>query len=167
AMARLCADGTLDLYQVSANDRAFFCSAIPSLWPGLGKPNVVVYKSSAGGSGNGVTPLLGSGTSVSLFMSMAQIQANTLCAAITTVVASVTVAGDPRGVPSYNLRSCSAPVNNAHIPSGGLSDVEPRLFTNADTSAISSSSANSLIFGFAVNEKLYRALQAMEGLDST
>src|SRR5262249_3534122 len=92
---------------------------------------------------------------------------NTLCAAITTVVASVTVAGDPRGVPSYNLRSCSAPVNNAHIPSGGLSDVEPRLFTNADTSAISSSSANSLIFGFAVNEKLYRALQAMEGLDST
>jgi hypothetical protein len=170
AIARICADGTLDLYQFDSNNRAFFCSVIPSLYPGLtgGANKVVFYKSSVGGSGNGVTPLLGTGSNIN-FMSMAQIKSAGICTSVTTVVASLTTAVDPRGVPSYNLRNCpTAAINIPHKPSGGLSDVEPRLFTDTDVSGlVDQSSSNALIFGMAVNEKLYRALQAMQGLDSS
>jgi hypothetical protein len=169
AVARVCADGTLDLYQFDSNNRAFFCSVIPSLYPGLtgGANKVVFYKSSVGGSGNGVTPLLGTGSNIN-FMSMAQIKSAGICTSVTTVVASLTTAVDPRGVPSYNLRDCgTAAINIPHKPSGGLSDVEPRLFTDTDVSGlVDQGSSNALIFGMAVNEKLYRALQAMQGLNS-
>src|SRR5262245_42748999 len=52
AIARICADNSLDLYQFDANNRAFFCSVIPSLFPSISKTQIVIYKSSVGGSGN-------------------------------------------------------------------------------------------------------------------
>lgn len=163
-IARYCTPGTLDLYEKNSNQRAFFC-AVPVGALASGKLKIAVYKSSEGGSGNGVTPLVGSGTQLG-FMSMADIKANpALCGAPSTV-ASVTVPGDPLGVPSYQKQTCAtAPSSNLHLPSGGISDIEPNKFLDGPTPP--AASPNQLIFGIGVNEALYRALQNMQGLDST
>jgi ABC-type phosphate transport system substrate-binding protein len=161
AMARLCTPGTLDLYFHSSNQLAFFCAVSPAIG---GKNKIVVYKSGVGGSASGTTPLVAPGTQLG-FMSMGQIKSAAICTTVTSVVASVTVSGDPLGVPSYGFRSCGgATTNNLKLPSGGISDLEPNKFLDGPTPP--ATSPNQLVFGIAVTENLYRALQVMQGKDS-
>ena len=165
AMARMCLPGTLDVYTDTSNFNAFFCSANPTVIPGLTNSKIVLYKSSAGGSGNGVTPLIGAGTSLT-FQSMATIKATpTLCVA-TTAQGSVTISGDPLGVPSYGRNNCSGTQTQSHVPDAGASDEEPQWFTDT-TTGVSGATKNALVFGFAVSENLYRALQTMQALNAT
>jgi ABC-type phosphate transport system substrate-binding protein len=170
AIARLCVAGTMDLYKDGTSQAAYFCSITTSLFPGATKSKVVLYKSSAGGSGNGVNPLLGSGTALS-FMSMGTIQSfvGTLCP-ISSVVPSVSVTGGGI-IPTYNIRTCigtPTSITASNVPFAGLSDMEPPLFSDSTAAgAMNSVTKNALVFGFAVSESLYRALQSIQGLDST
>src|SRR5262252_5649414 len=77
AMARICTPGSMDQYIDTSNFNAFFCSTNSTLIPGLlnTTTKIIVYKSSAGGSGNGVTPLISPGTALT-FQSFATIAAN-------------------------------------------------------------------------------------------
>ena len=165
AMARICLPGTLDQYTDTSNFSAFFCSANPTIIPGLTNSKIVLYKSSAGGSGNGVTPLIGAGTSLT-FQSMATIKATPALCTSTATVASVTITGDPLGVPSYLKETCSGTQTGAHVPDAGASDEEPTWFAET-TTGVTGTTKNALVFGFAVTEVLYRALQTMQGLDAT
>src|SRR5215831_9556519 len=165
AMARICLPGTLDQYTDTSNFSAFFCSANPTIIPGLTNSKIVLYKSSAGGSGNGVTPLIGAGTSLT-FQSMATIKATPALCTSTATVASVTITGDPLGVPSYLKETCSGTQTGAHVPDAGASDEEPQWFADV-TTGVTGTTKNALVFGFAVTEVLYRALQTMQGLDAT
>ncbi|MEO8038009.1 MAG: hypothetical protein ABI794_04525, partial [Betaproteobacteria bacterium] len=122
-------------------------------------------KSAVAGSGNGVLPLLGTGSTLA-FLNLNTIAAVDVCT--TSTVASVTVAGDALGVPSYTAQNCGSATNLTTTnvrPDGGLSDVEPPFFTNKDSSSLERVSANSVTFGVIVSKNLYRALQRAEGLN--
>jgi len=165
AMARMCLPGTLDQFGDTSNFNAYFCSANPTVIPGLTNSKIVLYKSSAGGSGNGVTPLVGAGTLLT-FQSMATIKATpTLCVA-TTAQGTVTISGDPLGVPSYGRNNCTGTQTQTHVPDAGASDEEPVWFVD-NTTGVTGVTKNALVFGFAVSENLYRALQTMQGLNAT
>src|SRR3974390_635915 len=103
AVARLCLPGTMTEYDNSSNQRAMICSVDTSQVIGLGAgiTKMVVYKSSDGGSGNGVTPLVAPGSNVS-FLSMASIKANTAtqCTASPSAKAAI-VSGGATLVPNY------------------------------------------------------------------
>jgi hypothetical protein len=166
-MARLCVPGTMDRYVYGALQFAYFCTTNATLIPGITKTQLIVYKSDDKGSGNGVLPLLGTGTPLP-FLNMAAINTTGACST-TSGVASVTLSGDALGVPSYTLRTCDATVTGVTTtvvrPDAGLSDVEPPFFTTKSTSSINSVSANSVTFGFIVSKNLYRALQRAQSLD--
>lgn len=162
-VARLCVPGTMDRFDYGSNHTAFFCTAAAGA--GVTTARLAVYKSAVAGSGNGVLPLLGTGSSLS-FLSLSTIAASGVCT--TSTVASVTVAGDALGVPSYTVRNCGTATNLTTTnvrPDGGLSDVEPPFFTAKDTSSLTRVSANSVTFGVIVSKNLYRALQRAQGLN--
>jgi hypothetical protein len=171
AISRMCVAGTLDKYADGSAQAAFFCSTNTSLVPGISKGKMVIYKSSVNGSGNGVTPLLGSGSSIA-FMSMNTIKTSpgtTNCTILNT--AGAVTAGSGAVVPAFVNRNCTAgttQTNGSHIPDAGLSDEEPVLFSD-DPAATSMPQEvkNALVFGIAVSESLYRALQQIQGLNST
>jgi len=163
-IARLCVPGTLDRYDNGSNQTAFLCQAAPAA--GVTTANLAVYKSSVAGSGNGVLPLLGTGAALP-FLNFTTISALGACTS-TSTVASVTISGDTLGVPSYTARDCTSRTDlttTSVRPDGGLSDVEPPLFTTKDVSGLTYSSANSVTFGVIVSRNLYRALQKAQGLD--
>ena len=165
-MARLCVPGTMDRYVYGANHFAYFCTTNATLIPGLTKTQLIVYKSDEKGSGNGVLPLVGTGSALP-FLNMATINSSGACST-TAAVASVTLSGDMLGVPSYVQRTCDTTVNlttTSVRPDGGLSDVEPPFFTTKPIIGLTPTSANSVTFGFIVSKNLYRALQRAEGLD--
>jgi hypothetical protein len=168
-IARICATGTLDRYDYGSNQAAFLCTPAASLGLSSTIPSIAIYKSSVAGSGNGVLPLRGTGTPLA-FLSFTAINANAGSCGTTSTVAAVTVAGDTLGVPAYVARTCNTALALATTsvrPDGGLSDVEPPIFTTRDTTSITAASANSVTFGIAVSKNLYRALQRAQGLDAT
>src|SRR5262252_8716064 len=123
----VCTSGSLDQYVFGANDVAYFCTRAD------GGGNVVVYKSSVNGSGNGVVPFVVSPTSSVTFLSMASIAATPSFCPSTSTVASVSVIGETVGVPSYVVDTCDATQSslrsNPAKPDAGLSDIEPSFFT--------------------------------------
>jgi hypothetical protein len=170
ALARLCIPGTLDKYNAGSNYEAYFCSVAAGTYAGQTKNKLVLHKSSDKGSGNGVIPLLGTGVAVP-FINFAN-TAPTIAAACsaTALVASVTIAGDTLGVPSYINRTCTSTaslITTVVRPDGGVSDVEPPIFSTQDTSAITAAAPSAVVFGFIVSTNLYRSLQAAQGKDST
>jgi|GEM_PF-3565889 len=170
-IARLCSPGTLDRYDISSTQAAFLCT--PSTTFNVGTATTVaIFKSSVAGSGNGVVPLIGTGAA----LSFASFTASGTHVALSTTTcpisgssptASITISGDSLGVPSYTVRSCNTTVTlpTSVKPDGGLSDVEPPLFTTKSTSSISAASANAVTFGVVVSRNLYRALQQAQSLD--
>ncbi|HJY79264.1 MAG TPA: hypothetical protein VKE95_21650, partial [Burkholderiales bacterium] len=171
AIARLClvtaGVSTLDRYLIGTTQFGYYCSMSSATIPGLsGTLRVLVLKESVAGSGNGVTPLLAPGST----LAFEKIDTTTIgsCGA-TSAVGTVTVTGDPLGIPGFNSRTCSTAAVDPtpQRPIAGLSDVEPAFFTTANTTALAPTSANLLGFGVAVNEQLYRALQVAQGKDST
>lgn len=157
-----CQAGTLDVYRRS-NQFIFFCTPDPVKVPGLAKPDVVVYKSSVGGSGNGVDKVAQGATLQ--FMNIATLS-TTSCGAPTVVPAT---AG---GLIAYNEYSnCSTTNAQNVVTEVGMSDVEPNLFvgilpgfTQADANSIPPKSINQLIFGVPVTKALRDALQGAQGL---
>jgi PBP superfamily domain len=169
-MRRVCLPGTLDRFVFAAsgnNQFAFFCTVDPVQIPGLTKPNIVVYKSSVGGSGNGVQPVADATTLA--FFDMAAIAASPSLCGVSSAVAATTVAGDTLGLPAYQNRICGnagALVNR--VTEAGFSDVEPALFgaTAAQISRLTVNASNGLIFGVPVTVALRNALQTAQGLAS-
>jgi hypothetical protein len=165
-IARMCTVGTLDRYDLGSTQAAFYCTPLTTL--GLSKTQLIIYKSSDKGSGNGVLPLVSPGSNVA-FLKMGDIKTLGACTT-TSTSSSVTVSGDALGVPAYTVRTCvtsgtiSNIVNWSVKPDGGLSDVEPPFFTTGATTGITPASANSVTFGFIVSKNLYRALQRAQGL---
>jgi ABC-type phosphate transport system substrate-binding protein len=172
--ARLCSiasgTSTLDKYTAGSNYEAYFCSVTAGTWTGQGTyTKLIIHKSSDKGSGAGAVPLAGSGLALP-FLNFASIVSSGSCAT-TSSVASISISGDALGVPGYKNRACvstdSLIVGNVVLPTGGVSDVEPSIFTNVDTSGFASQTAPlAITFGFIVSNGLYRSMQGAQGLDS-
>ena len=166
---RLCALNSMDFYQSGANQRAVFCTPNTTQLPGLSKTKLVIYKMSAGGSGNGVQPVADS-TSLD-FMDMATIKATpALCTAGSPVASVAPVAPDTIGLPAYNTWSCTSGsiLSAVHAPDGGLSDVEPALLSATPTQVgkLDFKGANQLIFAIPATTGLRNALQTAQGLSA-
>lgn len=178
-MRRICTNGTLDVYtnQTSTtasyphvgNQALYLCTNSPNTNFGItglstAFSNVAVYKTSVGGSGNGVAPV---DNSASLAFVNGTLAATSLCG---TTVSTITVAAttDTSGntiLGSATIRlNCSGTANA--IPDAGLSDVEPALLASnpTDRDNLTVKSANMVIFGIPVTLNLYRALQTAQGL---
>jgi hypothetical protein len=177
-MRRACQNGTLTLYRQS-NQFAYHCAVNSTVVPGHTKANVVVYKSSVGGSGNGTAPVANSSTLA--FMDLATMPAigsggattapaAGTCSNATTIAAVPPVGTDTIGLPAYQDVICNQTLVNK-VTEAGLSDVEPALFkgsvTGLDNTALGKlavSPINQLVFGVPVTTGLRNALQAAQGL---
>lgn len=160
--ADLADPATFDVYFDSAtgsNHRAyaFKTKAAIGSWP-AGTP-VLISKRDAGGSGQGVTPLLNGGDA-----NQAHMLVNASCTAAAGGVSPATDIQKPGFI-----CATTAP-GLAH---GGFSDVEPTLLqatinggSNVDTSGLDAAGFVQNIFAVAVNKKLYLALQKAQGLDN-
>lgn len=180
-MRRACQTGSLTLYRQGKNQFAFHCAVNSSVVPGHTKANVVLYKSSEGGSGNGTAPVANS--TALTFMDVATMPAigsatiNTApeagtCSAATTIPAVAPVGTDTIGLPAYQDVVCNQTLVSK-VTETGLSDVEPALFKGSvaglDDTAIGKldvKPTNQLIFGVPVTTSLRNALQTAQGLTS-
>jgi hypothetical protein len=164
--ALLCLPGTLDKYTAGSNYEAYFCSVAADTYPDQTKTKLVIHKSSDKGSGSGVVPLHDAGQAIP-FLNFASIASSGSCAA-TTSVPAISIACAV--LPAYRNRDCVSTtaliIGNDQLPDGGVSDVEPPIFTNLDTQGIGSSAPNAVVFGFIVSNGLYRSMQGAQGLDS-
>ncbi|MFG6489829.1 hypothetical protein ACG04R_24345 [Roseateles sp. BYS78W] len=123
-------------------------------WP-VGTP-VVIYKRDAGGSAQGVTPLLNGGDATQTHM---------------LIDASCTTGAGPS--PATDIQSAGFLCGNtvAALADAGFADVEPALLqaninggTGLDTSGLDAAGFVQNIFAVGVNKKLYLALQKAQGL---
>lgn len=153
-----CAAGTLDIYRDGSNQRMFFCNINSTGIPGfptaaLGGKKVAMFKSSVGGSGNGVQPV--ANQTLLGFLNPPNI---TGCVT-TAVPASGAFAG-------YNDHLCTAGTLQNAVSDAGISDVEPKLFgaTAAEIGRLAVSSQNAVIWGVPVTTNLRNALQTAQGL---
>lgn len=161
----LCVANTLDVYYDTANPakpgaayRAFFCEVNAAEVPGLGaNANMLIYKRSAGGSGQGVMPVVNG----DLMDRMTIFNSNCTNTAGNEWECSVGNAGD---------------IVQA-VPDAGISDVEPSMFKlanapsgvdPADDTKINSRAevypTAGLMFGIPVTPQLRDALQVAQGL---
>ncbi|MFG6442137.1 hypothetical protein [Roseateles sp. LKC17W] len=150
---------TFDVYYDSAtggNHRAyaFRTKVAIGTWP-VGTP-VLITKRDAGGSGQGVTPLLNGGDAT---------QAHMLVSAGCTATANVSPASDI-AKPTFICGTTTSALAHA-----GISDVEPALLqapihggTNLNTTGLDAAGFVQNIFAVAVNKKLYLSLQKAQGL---
>jgi hypothetical protein len=159
----VCESNTLDVYRADGV-RLLFCrtKSGPMALPGTAAgQKVALHKSSIGGSGGGVGPLI-ERTPVN-FLNVLDTRAQF----------------DKRCPPEKRLRhaaegaliayteyECSNPTPQHEIPDAGISDVEPRFFLNLyhlapeAVDVLSVHNANAFIFGVPVNLTLRDALQA-------
>lgn len=169
-MRRICLPGTMTQYTLS-NQNAYLCSPNTSQVSGV-TGNLLVYKSSVGGSGNGVGPVASASTSLA-FINLPAVFANlAVCGAPVVTAATPPVAPDTIGLPAFQTRTCAtAPTQTGFAPDAGLSDVEPALLgaTVTQIAALNSKGTNQLVFGIPVTLTMYRGLQAAQGkgLDDT
>jgi ABC-type phosphate transport system substrate-binding protein len=158
----ICAPNTIDIYRVQVanrNNRVIFCNVTSAQVPGFpaGGTKVAFHKESIGGSSNGVVPIA---LQQNLqFFNMA-------------VAASCTDNG-LKNTGSTALREyrewIACPDNTVQqIPSGGISDTEPNLsfpvLSAGQIATLTSTPGLGIMFGVPVTLKLYRALQAAQGL---
>ncbi len=161
----ICEPGSLDIYRSNGgNVRLLFCrtpnggGSVPGF---LGGQKVAFHKSSIGGSGSGVGPLI------------------QLAAVDFLNVADVRAHFDERCPPekrkrnaaegtlsAYTVFDCQNPAPAREVPDVGISDVEPRFFLDlyhlgpSAVDALNVTSVNAFIFGVPVNLSLRNALQA-------
>ncbi|MGH8499266.1 MAG: hypothetical protein ACRERV_10735, partial [Methylococcales bacterium] len=160
---QLCMAGTLDIFRDNSSNpgsahRAFFCNIDSAQVPGLSltNPAVLFHKRSAGGSAQGVSPLVEN----------------------TAIDAMVINNGNCAQVGATNEWRCT--INNAGdltqvFSTAGVSDVNPELFFSINTPAgfapvdfntvrntINVRSAAALVFGIPVTTFLRNALQEVQ-----
>lgn len=151
-----CNAGSLDEYMIAGdtNQRMMFCTVSSSGVPGFpgGGQKVAFYKSSVGGSGNGVQPVANQ-TAVPF------LNRTTLSSCSATVVPS------SGGIPSYNLQTCNGSTTN-RVPVAGISDVEPALFgaSTSDIAKLNVFSQNQVVWGVPITKALRDRLQTLQGL---
>ena len=164
-MRRICLPGTMTQYTLS-NQNAYLCSPNSSQVSGV-TGNLLVLKSSVGGSGNGVGPVASAATNLA-FIDMTAVFANlAVCNNAVVTAATPPVAPDTIGLPAFQTRTCAtAPTQTGTAPDAGISDVEPALLgaTVAQSAALNAVGTNQLVFGIPVTLTMYRGLQTAQGL---
>jgi hypothetical protein len=159
----ICMPGSLDVYRVDGA-RLFFCNlrgGAEGLSGFAAGQKVAFHKSSVGGSGGGVGPLI-QRTPVN-FLNVADLrsQQEQRCPASRREVHAAEGA-----LIAYTEYGCSNPNPDAHIPDAGISDVEPQFFLDAyhlapnAVDVLSVHNANAFIFGIPVSLNLRDALQS-------
>jgi hypothetical protein len=152
--------GTLDVFR-QTNQFLYHCTKNATVVPGMTATNLVVYKTSFGGSGTGVQPVADASINTNTtFMNIATLNTTTQCTGPTLVPAVPAVAPDTIGLPAYNTWNCNQPrvSNTVEI---GFSDVEPVQFgsTPAQIARLDVAPTNVLMFGAPVTTGLRNALQ--------
>jgi len=171
--SNLCEAGTLDVFKDSnktgsegKDHSAYFCTLSSANVPGLTvngnavtTANVLLHKRSAGGSAQGVNPLIDG-----------------------TPIAAMNINNGNCTAQGGNVWFCNATGANLVnvISDAGISDVEPTLFTGpnkpsnagdvdptAAAAALNVLPAAALVFGVPVSDNLYVALQKAQGLLDT
>ncbi len=156
----LCAAGTLHVYKVAnlKDHAAYYCTITGGTVPGIATDKKVLFhKRSAGGSAQGVNPLIDG-------VAIAHMEVSTT---------SCVTAG--KAGTDADPFICSTLVNK--LSDAGISDVEPTLFTGpnkpSNASEVDPAQANAaltvvpaaaLIFGVPVSDNLYVALQRAQNL---
>lgn len=139
-----------------ANHRAYSFKTKVAIgsWP-VGTP-VIIYKRDAGGSAQGVTPLLNGGDATQQHM---------------LVDASCTTGAGPSPATDFQAPGFVCGGVTTALADAGFSDVEPPLLqasinggTGIDTSGLDAAGFVQNIFAVGVNKKLYLALQKAQGL---
>jgi hypothetical protein len=154
-----CNAGTLDVFKQS-NQFIYACTRNATR-VGTSAANIVVYKSSVGGSGNGVLPVAQAATLA--FMDFATLNTSTQCSAPVAKAAT-------SGLIAYNEYTCTQPTVN-RLTEIGLSDVEPAQFigilpglTSTLNNRLQVNSSNQVLFGIPATKALRDALQSAQGL---
>lgn len=160
-MRRLCSNGTM-VRVTGSNQTAIMCEANGGdSAPIAAGTKLVVYKNSAGGSGNGVNPVANGTTLAFLNLaSLTQTQYTTASTCTLTTVASTADFAD------YKQYACGANISNANsVPDAGISDVEPALlgWVSGASGALSVFSGPQVIFGLPVSKNFRDALQTAQG----
>ncbi|OAI11683.1 hypothetical protein A1359_01655 [Methylomonas lenta] len=166
----LCDAGTLDVFKDNnkagsegKDHTAYFCTLSSANVPGLsvnGSPvssaNVLFHKRSAGGSAQGVNPLIDN-----------------------VAIAAMRIDNGNCAVSSGTTWFCNAQGANLsnQVSDAGISDVEPKMFVGpnkpsnagavdaaAADAALTVEAAAALLFGVPVSDNLYVALQKAQGL---
>lgn len=164
-LRRLCVPGTMTQYTIS-NQNAYLCSPNASQVSGV-SGNLLVYKSSVGGSGNGVGPVASGGNLTFIDLgAMFNAGIGTFCAAPVDTVATPPAAPDILGLPAFRTRTCSTILSGNAVPDAGLADVEPALLGANVTqiAALNAKGTNQLVFGVPVTLTMYRGLQLAQEL---
>lgn len=164
-MRRICVPGTMTQYTLS-NQNAYLCQPNSSQVSGV-TGNLLVLKSSVGGSGNGVGPVASAATNLA-FINMTTVFANlAVCGNAVVTNAIAPIAPDTIGLPAFQTRTCSGSITSTGTaPDAGISDVEPALLgaTVAQIAALNAKGTNQLVFGIPVTLAMYRGLQTAQGL---
>ncbi|MEI6318706.1 MAG: hypothetical protein WCS09_09335 [Pseudomonadota bacterium] len=164
-MRRICLPGTMTQYTLS-NQNAYLCAPNSSQVSGV-TGNLLVLKSSVGGSANGVGPVASSATNLA-FINMSAVFANlAVCGNAVVTNATAPVSPDTIGLPAFQTRTCAtAPTQTGTAPDAGLADVEPALLgaTVAQIAALNAKGTNQLVFGIPVTLTMYKGLQLAQGL---
>ncbi|MGO9992514.1 MAG: hypothetical protein ACLPTF_08355 [Steroidobacteraceae bacterium] len=161
----ICEPNSLDIYRSNGgNVRLLFCrtpsgaGAVPG-FPGGQK--VAFHKSSIGGSGSGVGPLIQLATVE--FLNVLDVRAHFDERCPTEKRKRYSAEGT---LPAYTVLDCLNPTPAREVPDVGISDVEPRFFLDlyhlppSAVDALTVTSVNAFIFGVPVNLSLRNALQA-------
>jgi hypothetical protein len=172
-LAALCSAGSLNGASM-LNQSVYYCSIAPNATNAFtgtvvqfaGVPasvnKLVVYKSSVGGSGNGVAPVANAQTNIQ-FLNLATIVANPTYLGATTSVTSA-------ALPTYTMQpivaSATGLVTSNGIPEIGLSDVEPSLLGAAPAAIalMTRFEGGHLTFGIPVTKTMRDQLQTAQGL---
>jgi hypothetical protein len=175
AQGGVCADGSMDLYKYSAtaggsaNNRLMFCTANSNAGTNLAGKKIAVFKESAGGSAEGITPVQDP-TIVRNFLPFnASTGAGTLANCETSSTSTVLATGN---FAQYTLHTCngSQVTLAAGTANAGISDIDPTTFvgtggvTAANAAGLISTSTVGVTFNPIVSVALYRALQTAQGL---
>jgi hypothetical protein len=161
----ICETNTLDVYRADGgNVRLFFCrtkSGTEALPGAAAGQKVAFHKSSIGGSGGGVGPLI-QRTPVNFFNVLdIRPQFDARCPPEKRMQHPAEGA-----MTAYTEYECTNPTPDHEIPDAGISDVEPRFFLNLyhlapeAVDVLSVHNANAFIFGVPVSVGLRDALQA-------
>jgi hypothetical protein len=165
----ICAPNSLDVYSANSGAvRLLFCrtgrgaNAVPGMAPGQ---KVALHKSSIGGSGSGVGPLIEK-TPVA-FLNVLDIQTHFADRCPPTRRTRHAPDGELSG---YTENDCDNPTPTLAVPDAGISEVEPRFLLSAYHLAPDAAdilhvqNANAFIFGVPVSLGLRDALQAAKFL---
>jgi hypothetical protein len=170
-----CDAGTIDIY-TGANQRAIFCTSTSRVSGIAAGSQIAFLKESAGGSSNGVVPLIavGNGAAHALqWLDLAWLRDNSGCTTVALLATDTTETGLLDVTRRWNcagtglLTAADTSGSATFDVNMGISDTEPALSSpppsSTDQAKISSKAGIHIVFGVAVNEKLYRALQRASG----